>query len=115
MKDFHLRNRAIFSFDILLITLSVLLSFLLRLETRQAFVDYGLTMLVMLGLSLIVKPLVYRRFGLYRRFWEYASMRELVMIAQAVTVASVIVGGGDVFSRICAGRVPLFCPFCADH
>ncbi len=93
MKDhLFLRNRYIFAFDLILIAISVLLSFLLRLEVSQAFLDYGMTMLVMLGIALVVKPVIYRRFGLYQRFWIYASVRELVTIAVAVTAASLLVG-----------------------
>jgi FlaA1/EpsC-like NDP-sugar epimerase len=95
MKDqfFFLRNRYIFAIDLILMALSVLLSFLLRLEVSQVFVDYFFTLLVMLGVAILVKPIVYQRFGLYRRFWVYASVRELVTITMAVTTASVIVGG----------------------
>jgi FlaA1/EpsC-like NDP-sugar epimerase len=42
-------------------------------------------------ISIIVKPLVYYQFGLYRRVWAYASIRELKLIALAVTTASIIV------------------------
>jgi len=94
MKDqFFLRNRYIFAIDLVLIAISVLLSFMLLLNTYQVFVDYRFTLLVMLGLALVIKPIVYRRFGLYQRFWVYASVRELVTIALAVTTASVFVGG----------------------
>lgn len=93
MKDqFFLRNRFIFAFDLVLIAMSVMLSFLLRLEITQVFVDYGMTLLVMLGIALVVKPVVYRRFGLYQGFWVYASVRELVTITVAVTTASLLVG-----------------------
>lgn len=87
------RNRYIFIVDLILIPFSVLLTFLLRLETRQTFEDYGFTMLVMMALALIVKPVVYHRFGLYQRFWVYASVRELYTIIMAVSVGSLIVGG----------------------
>lgn len=94
MKDQNIfRNRYMFAIDLALIALSVLLSFLLRLEARQTFEDYGFTLVVMLGISIVVKPLVYRRFGLYHRFWIYASVRELTTIVFAVTAASVLVGG----------------------
>jgi FlaA1/EpsC-like NDP-sugar epimerase len=45
----------------------------------------------MIGVALLVKPLVYYLFGLYRRVWAYASIRELKLIAIAVTTASIIV------------------------
>ncbi|HKJ27248.1 MAG TPA: hypothetical protein VJ965_06405, partial [Anaerolineales bacterium] len=94
MKEQNIfRNRYMFAIDLALIALSVLLSFLLRLEARQTFEDYGFTLLVMLGISLVVKPLMYRSFGLYQRFWVYASVRELMTIVLAVTASSVVVGG----------------------
>ena len=45
----------------------------------------------MIGVALIIKPLVYYQFGLYRRVWAYASIRELKLIAIAVTTASMCV------------------------
>lgn len=93
IEKFQFRNRHIFVIDLVLIVLSVVLSFVLRLSVNQVINDYYFTLLVMLGLALAVKPLIYRAFGLYRRFWVYASTGELAMIARAVTVASLIVGG----------------------
>jgi len=45
----------------------------------------------MLGVALVIKPLIYYQFGLYRRVWAYASIRELKLIAVAVTTASICV------------------------
>jgi FlaA1/EpsC-like NDP-sugar epimerase len=45
----------------------------------------------MIGVALIIKPLIYYQFGLYRRVWAYASIRELKLIAIAVTTASICV------------------------
>jgi FlaA1/EpsC-like NDP-sugar epimerase len=70
-----------------------MLSFVIRLSLFQVQYDYPLTLTIMLVTALLVKPLVYQRFGLYQHFWMYASVRELTMITQAVTVASLIVGG----------------------
>jgi len=53
--------------------------------------DFRYQILTMLVVALIIKPLVYYRFGLYRRLWAYASIRELKLIAIAVTTASIIV------------------------
>jgi FlaA1/EpsC-like NDP-sugar epimerase len=92
-ERFHLRNRYIFALDLGLMILSVVLSFVIRLSLFQVQYDYPLTLLVMLGTALVVKPLVYQKFGLYQQFWMYASIRELNLITRAVTVASLIVGG----------------------
>ena len=94
MRDrFHIRNRYFLFIDLGLITLSVILSFFFRLELSQVYYDYLPTIAWMLGVSLILKPLIFHRFGLYRRFWAYASTREAVMITLAVSLSSVLVGG----------------------
>lgn len=86
------RNRFVFFADILLITVSVLGSYTLRLDFTPDFVTFYLRgALWLIGISLLIKPLVYYLFGLYRRLWVYASVNELKLIALAVTTASVAV------------------------
>jgi FlaA1/EpsC-like NDP-sugar epimerase len=92
-EHFHIRNRYILAIDLLLIFLSVVLGFLLRLEFLQVIYDYLFNVGVMLLIALILKPLIYRWFGLYQRFWAYASAREMVTITLAVSTASAVVGG----------------------
>jgi len=77
--------------DIFLILVSVLVSYLLRLELIASLPTYYISMLWMLGISAIIKPLVYYFYGLYRRLWRYASIRELLLILAAVTTASIII------------------------
>ncbi len=77
--------------DIVLIILGVLGSFALRLNLEQLILDYLPTIGVMLVVALIVKPIVYRRMGLYQRLWAYASVAEMRLILQAVSLASLIV------------------------
>lgn len=86
-----IRNRFLLFGDIFLTLISVLASYLIRLELIAIFPTYQISMLWMLGACLLVKPLVYYFFGLYRRLWRYASTRELVLIFSAVTTASMIV------------------------
>jgi len=88
---FKLRNRHVFITDIILIPISILSSYILRLELFEIFDTYLLSMLWMMGLSLIIKPIVYYLFGLYRRVWDYASIPEIKLIFFAVTVASILV------------------------
>lgn len=86
------RNRFILSADFLLIIVSVLGSYALRLEFTPDFVRFYLQgALWLVGISLVIKPAVYYYFGLYRRLWIYASVNELKLIAMAVTTASVVV------------------------
>lgn len=87
----RIRNRYLLIGDILLSLVSVLASYIIRLELIAIFPTYQVSLLWMLGIVVIVKPLVYYFFGIYRRLWRYASIRELVLILSAVTTASIIV------------------------
>ena len=77
--------------DAILVVVSVLSAYILRLELVEVFSNYYLSLVWMLGLSLLIKLVVYYLFGLYRRMWIYASMKELRLVLVAVTVASAIV------------------------
>lgn len=89
----RIRNRHLLVGDILLIAFSIVLAYVLRLELFEAFIIiYSKSMLWMIGISILVRPIVYYFFGLYRRMWIYASIQELKSISLAVTIASVIVG-----------------------
>ena len=88
-----IRNRYLLIGDIFLSLVSVLASYLIRLELIAIFPTYQYSLIWMLGLAVVVKPLVYYLFGIYRRLWRYASIRELVLILSAVTVASMVVSG----------------------
>ena len=88
--DFLSRNRTVLMGDLLLIIVCVLGSFVLRVPLGARLYDFRYQILTMIGVALIIKPIVYYEFGLYRRLWAYASIRELKLIAIAVTTASVI-------------------------
>lgn len=87
------RNRYLLLGDIFLSLVSVLASFLIRLELIAIFPTYQQSLFWMLLVVAIIKPLVYYLFGIYRRLWRYASVRELILILSAVTTASMIVSG----------------------
>ncbi|MDZ4159695.1 MAG: nucleoside-diphosphate sugar epimerase/dehydratase, partial [Anaerolineaceae bacterium] len=89
-----IRNRYVLLGDLLLIIISVMGSYALRLELGAAFLAYQRSAYWMIGIGLIIKPVVYHYFGLYRRMWLYASVRELLVILLAVTTASVLVSLG---------------------
>jgi FlaA1/EpsC-like NDP-sugar epimerase len=74
----------------ILILISVLVSFALKLELDNLS-PYYRAIFAMAVIALAVKPIVYYSFGLYRRLWVYASVNELKIIVVAVSVASVIV------------------------
>ena len=85
------KNRTVLVGDVLFIVVCVLGSFVLRVPLGARLFDFRYQILTMIGVALIIKPLVYYRFGLYRRLWAYASIHELKLIAIAVTTASIIV------------------------
>jgi len=92
MKNkFNIRNRYVLIGDAILVVVSVLSAYILRLELVEVFSNYYLSLIWMLGLSLLIKLVVYYLFGLYRRMWIYASMKELRLVLIAVTVASALV------------------------
>ncbi|MBX3046857.1 MAG: polysaccharide biosynthesis protein [Anaerolineales bacterium] len=82
-------NRLLFA-DLVLIAASVLGAFILRLTPEQLILDYLPTFFWMLVVALIIKPIVYKRSGLYERVWAYASIAEMRLIVRAVTIASLI-------------------------
>ena len=73
-----------------MIIVCVAFSYLLRFEfdPDQAAL-YVPSAYWMLGLSLVLKPLIYIRFGLYRHLWAYASIDEVRLIVMAVASGSV--------------------------
>ncbi len=85
------RNRTVLVGDLFFIVVCVLGSVLLRVPLGLRLYDFRYQIAVMLVVALLVKPVVYFQFGLYRRLWEYASIRELKLIAIAVTTASILV------------------------
>jgi FlaA1/EpsC-like NDP-sugar epimerase len=85
------RNRTVLLVDLFLIVVSALGSFALRTDLGPLFTYYIPQGLLLMGISLIVKPVVFYIFGLYRRLWVYASVQELKLIVFAVTTSSVLV------------------------
>lgn len=88
----HVRNRFVLAGDIVLVVISVLGSFALRLDVSE-LPFYFPAALVMCAVALLIKLPVYFSFGLYRRLWLYASTSELRLITVAVTTAAVLTSG----------------------
>jgi FlaA1/EpsC-like NDP-sugar epimerase len=88
---FQIRNRFLLLADLVLIVTSVVASFALRLDIGPAFVSYLPQAWLMIVIALLVKPTVFYILGMYRRYWAYASVREIQVIAVAVTTASIFV------------------------
>ena len=87
----HIRNLYFLIADLILIIVSILFSYLLRLELVTAFQIYLSSLLWLLGLSLLLKPAIFYLFGMYRRMWIYASTKELRLVVVSVSSASFFV------------------------
>lgn len=84
----NLNNRYyVLAGDLLLTIATIFISFTLRLE-GSFFFFYLPVAYWMIGISLVIKPVIYSVFGLYRKLWAYASTRELILIGYTVTIAS---------------------------
>jgi FlaA1/EpsC-like NDP-sugar epimerase len=88
----HIRNRFVLIGDLVLIVVSALGSFALRLDASQ-LPYYFPAAVMMCAVALLIKVSVYFYFGLYRRLWVYAGTNELRLITVAVTTASVLTSG----------------------
>ncbi len=76
----------------MMIVVCVIISYMLRFEFEKTLVElYMKSLYWMLGICLIVKPIVYYRFGLYRHLWAYASIDEMRLIVLSVASASAVV------------------------
>lgn len=111
------RNWHVLIADLVLIVASVLGSYALRYELDATFFFYLPSAIWMALASLVIKPLIYRYFGLYRRMWIYASTKEMMLILAAVTAASVLVSAaviGMASMRLFVGlpRAVLFIDWC---
>lgn len=65
---------------------------MIRLEFLQVVKNYIPAIIWMLAISFLIKPIVYKRFGLYQRFWIYASSREALIITMGASLAATLVG-----------------------
>jgi FlaA1/EpsC-like NDP-sugar epimerase len=83
------KNWMLLAGDLILIVVSAMGSFALRLDIGPLFVWYLPQAYWFIGVALVIKPIVYYVFGLYRRLWAYASTQELKLIIASVTSASV--------------------------
>jgi len=91
-----MRNRYLLLCDVPIVAMAAYGAFALRFDwyvprTRPEFLPY-------LIVALLLKPAVFFSLGMYSRIWRYASVRDLLAVLTAVSVASagmsVFVAGG---------------------
>src|SRR4026209_1591708 len=92
-----MRNRYLLLCDVPIVAMAAYGAFALRFDwyvprSRQEFLPY-------LIVALLLKPAVFFGLGMYSRIWRYASVRDLLAVLTAVSVASAgmagLGGGGE--------------------
>jgi len=103
MRNFVLRGRHLFVYDVIVTAVTIVLAFILRFD-RASFA-LSLSNAMPAGLvPLIVMPAVFIAFGLYRREWRYASVQEMYLVVFAVGVGTAV--GVLAFLALAAVRFP---------
>ena len=88
-RAFVIRNRYFVLFDLVLVALSAILAFAIRLEVPAVWTYLPVALSFML-MAIVVKIPVFHLFGLYSRYWRYASVPEMLRIVGATVLATSI-------------------------
>ncbi|MBX3081741.1 MAG: polysaccharide biosynthesis protein [Anaerolineae bacterium] len=88
---FHLRNRHFFALDLVLFTISGLLSFSLRLETNTFNADIRGAIGIYLLIALPVRLISFYWLGMYQRYWQDAGPGELLLVGYASLLSGVVI------------------------
>jgi len=83
------RRIIVFLFDLLLISVSLCASFLLRFDFAIP-ADEAVLFKECLWVVLVVKPLVFISIGFYQSIWRYASLQDAIEMFKGVTFSSVL-------------------------
>jgi FlaA1/EpsC-like NDP-sugar epimerase/lipopolysaccharide/colanic/teichoic acid biosynthesis glycosyltransferase len=87
----YLGSRLLVPMDVACLALSYVLSFAIRFDNIDFFIEFPKYWPVFF-LLLPIKVVVFERMGLYRRLWRYASVRELLSVVAAVALSSTLGG-----------------------
>ena len=107
MKHQTLRRHRILIGDLIIISASAWLSFLLRLGAGLLLHEFIPTVLMFSGFAVVVKPLVLNLFGIYRIYWKYIGPRETYKLLFGSIVSSSVLGL-VIVGAIMAGLPPQF-------
>ncbi|MFS0516523.1 polysaccharide biosynthesis protein [Nostoc sp. UIC 10607] len=89
-KLLELKNTHLLVFDIIIFSITPLLTLIIRLDGSLALQAHISQLGIATLLFLVVKLIVFWSFGFYRRYWRYASVEELTYIAMLMVAAIVI-------------------------
>jgi FlaA1/EpsC-like NDP-sugar epimerase len=86
----YLRNRHFLIIDCVLLPLAAYLSYVLRLDTFQPQA-YARSCALLILLTLLLMPPVFRGVGVYSHYWRYASVEELMLLGGATAAGVLLV------------------------
>lgn len=100
MKELWLKRIVLIGFDLMMVCLSYILAFALRLGFTFEYY-YISTILRTIGIVAAVQFLCFLFFGLYRRVWRYAGAADLIAIGKAVALGTLLsLGAVFIFNRL---------------
>jgi FlaA1/EpsC-like NDP-sugar epimerase len=85
----HYKRIFLLPLDFLFVGFSCLFAYLVRFDGHISEPHLS-SFWVLLGASLVLKPLVFVLSGFYRRLWRYASIDDLIYIVRSVAIASAL-------------------------
>jgi FlaA1/EpsC-like NDP-sugar epimerase len=85
------RNRHLLIADLLTLSVLPFLALLLRVDSVAATVPFLSALKAYIPLALAVRVLIFYLFGLYRRCWRYATVEDLIQIALAVGLSTLVI------------------------
>ena len=92
------RRILVFIFDLVLISMSLCLAFLLRFDFSIPQPEINLFWECLM-VVLVVKPLVFIAIGFYQNLWNYASVQDALEIFKGVSFASILTAFAVLFLR----------------
>lgn len=95
----QLRNRHFLLVDLMVFAQSPALALYLRTDTLASLHTYLTPLLYYTGLALVLRGLLFYRFGIYRRYWRFASSIDLVQLTTAMLMALLILVGLSEMTR----------------
>src|SRR5258708_39230315 len=88
---FVLRNRYFLLIDLILSICSVILSFMLRLETIELTDRRWLAIIFFLGVAIPIRLGIFLIYGMYSRYWINAGPGELMLCISTCFVSGVVI------------------------
>lgn len=95
----QLRNRHFLLVDLLMFALAPALALYLRTDSLLSLYTYRLPLLYYTALTMVLRGLLFYRFGIYRRYWRFASSIDLIQLTTAMLITLLILIGVNETNR----------------